>query len=601
MAYKYKTVTVKDASFLSEELKDFLVDDCGWTDESPSGQDDEMGAGDYHGILGHFLKSTGEDGNDDIYLHLFNNKTDGSSQYRSHNFPAFSYLSSGIGSTDGTATIDDDTELALVSTPFAVRMNDELAIVSSVSGGTVTFSQRGAYGTTNAAHSAGDLILDTDVRPYVEAYAFRDLTENLVASSGTAGVGKKSATSVPGMTGYGDDRFNLHGLLKVVDGAEAGKMRPITDYASSSGDLDYLAFKNSPGTSNVAVVADGFLPGCSRRMGTSYYCGGRIEMADQGTDTVCWFYGSKDSVVVVTKWDAGYSVFFAGNVIPFSAKDNAFSTAQASAGGNTMDVDDRNLFAVGEKYRIISQDAGDWATNEDRPLTEPDLDPEEIPTEEVVIQGITPGSGNAGTLTFNANLIYTYSTGAVIGEDPRPVCRSAPDYAVNISAGRDIAEGTDCWLPVYNPCDKTALASHASHRQTWRSVHASGDPETPDEANFYTRFRGIASRDINAEGEVKSSLDDNFKSKQNDRPTCGLINLYNSDPGSTYNARGIFPAMKGVMQNIWYTDTNGTVPPYSASAEDTYEARWGGSYEEFRLFLQRAATNTFFLCGPELS
>ena len=602
MAYKFKTVTVNDSSFLLEALKDFLVTDCGWTDESPAGQDDEIGAGSFHGVLGHFLRSSGEDGNDDLCMHLFNAGYTGGNTVRSHLWPAFSYLAAGIGPTDGTATVDDDTELAGVATPFAVRMNDELAIVSGVSGGVVTFSQRGAYGTTPETHVTGDLLLNTKTKAFAEVYAYRDLAA-ILSSSGTTSVGTKSAFITPGLSGYVDDRFNLHAMLKVVDGPEAGKMRPITDYASTNGDFDYLAFKNAPGTANVAVVSMGFLPALSRRIGTAYYSAPKIENANQGVDTVCWFYGSKDGVIVMTKFNGGYNVFFSGNVYPFSAKDCAASTAQASAGANTMDVDDITLITVGEKFRIISQDIADWATNVAGPGGgEAALDPEEIPTEEVVIQSITPGSGSAGTLVFNANLKWTYATGAVIGEDPRPACRQAPPYA-GISAGdMDVMEGTDCWLPVYNPCEKTQIGAHASHRQVWRSVHATGDITTRSEADLYTRFRGTASRKVGSVGSWAGSLSSLARNNdQNARPLAGLVSLYNSDQTATYNGRGIWPAAKGTVPHLWWVESYAGSPPLSAVQEDTYLARWGSAYAPFRVFTQRGSTIVWCICGPEIA
>lgn len=603
MAYKFKTVTVNDASFLLEELKDFLVTDCGWTDETPSGQDDEMGAGDFHSILGHFLRSDGEDGNDDICMHLFNAGYAVSTGYvQSHIWPEFSYLSSGISDTDMSAAIDDDAMLAGLASGTAVRMGDELAIVSSVAAGVVYFSSRGAYGTTPTSHSAGDVVINTKTKAFVEVYAFRDFG-NLVASSGTATVGTKAVTNVPGLSGYSDDRFNLHAMLKIVDGAEAGKMRPISDYANTNGDFDYMAFKNSPGTANVAVVSMGFLPALTRRVTTgNYYSAGKIEDAGQGTDTVCWFYGSKDGVIVMTKFNAGYNVFFAGNVYPFSAKDVATSTGVASAGTNTMAVDDITIFVENEKFRIVSQNVADWATNVAGPGGgEAPIDPEEIPTEEVIIQSITPGTGTAGTLTFTANLKWTYAAGAVIGEDPRPACRQAPPYTPITGIGADIIEGTDCWLPVYNPCDAANIGSHASHRQNWRSVHAVGDITTPSEVQLYGRFRGNAHRAVGALKDAATTISGSYDNDQNDRAIAGLITLHNPDPGATYNAYGIWPAVKGTVPHIWWVDSVSNVPPYGAVEEDTYKARWGGAYQEFRVFRQRAGTYQWCLCGPEIS
>jgi len=378
MAYKFKTVTVNNFSQLNEELRDFLVSDVGWTDETPSGQDDEMGAGDYHGILGTFLRSSGEDGNQDIRLHLHQEQSDDDAtvEYRTGRLPAFSYLSGTLAIGASSVSVDDDTELAAVTTPFVVRMNDELAVVSNVSGGTVTFSLRGAYGTAEAAHDASDVILNVSYSlPRIDVYAYRDLATALASSSGTSSLGKKSVTGVPGLSGYTDDEFNLHGMLKVTDGAEAGKMRPILDYAGTGGDFDYVAFSKAPGTANCEIVSMGFLPTNSKKVNNG---GNRVQplvrMAEAGTDTPCWFYASKDAVWVITKWNTGYDSFFAGNVIPSSSRDTTTSVGTSTAGTASIDVVNRHLFVEGEKFRIISQNADDWATNYSRSGGEPDLD-----------------------------------------------------------------------------------------------------------------------------------------------------------------------------------------------------------------------------------
>lgn len=71
MAYKGNHYTVASSVHFNEAIKDFLVA-CGWTLEGPStnlttrqAQDD-----DHAHILGWFLKSTGEDGQQDIHIHL---------------------------------------------------------------------------------------------------------------------------------------------------------------------------------------------------------------------------------------------------------------------------------------------------------------------------------------------------------------------------------------------------------------------------------------------------------------------------------------------------------------------------------------------------
>lgn len=600
MAYKFKTVTVNDPTKMLEELRDFLVTDVGWTDESPSGQDDEMGAGDYHGVLGTFLRSAGEDGNQDVCLHL---RTEYMSDYTYPRFgasyvhPQFSYLSGTLAIGASSVTVDDDTELVTVPTPFAVRINDEIAIVSSVSSGTVNFSQRGAYGTTEAAHVAGDVILNLSyTRPLIDAYAFRDVTAAIASSSGTSAVGLKSVSAVPGLSGYTDNEFNFHGMLKVVDGTEAGKMRPILDYAGTGGDFTYAPFKTAPGTANVEVVSMGFLPTLSKKLFTaaSVRCLPLVKSAEVGTDTVCWFYACKDAVWVITKWDSGYDAFFAGNCIPASSQDTTTSVGTSSAGSNTIEVANRHLFAGGEKFRIISQNAGDWGTNWYRGGTEPNLDAEEIPTEEFVVQSITPGTGDAGTLTLNANLLFTYSEGAVIGEDPRPALTSA--YGYNL-AGNSITEGVYCSSCVYLPAPKTDIAAHMSHRQSERAVHSNLDKYVYNS----TYFNGYGGRRDTKRwtglfGDyVSGNQDADYYNRLNGRPTGGLVTIYQD--AETYSAYGIFYSMKGVLPLCWWVTTEAT-PPYSAASEDTYAARWGSQYEEFRLFAIRSGG--WFIFGPEI-
>lgn len=606
MAFKYKTVTVKDATKLLEELRDFLVNDVGWTDNTPAGQDDEMGANNYHGILGYFLNSAGEDGGRDINFHLYTGKqTDLTwNRYEKHVFPAASYVDTGIGVTDGSVDVTDISTFSGLTLPFDIRIGDEYITVSSIAGSTLTFSGRGVYGSAAATHSAGELVLEvSNCGPTVETYGFTDLTTHLDETSGNSdAIGTKSVSPAGAvdLSGYSDDRFNLHAMFKIISGAESGKMRPITNYVDSNGEFSFLEFKNAPGAEDYAVVSMGFLPTFSRRFvdaSPSYYRAGRIEVAATGTDTTCWFYASKYSVTVITKLSGTYHVFYAGEVVPFAAFDNASTTSAASAGTNTIDVDDINLFVEDEKYRIMSQDAGDWATNQSRTAPEPDLDPEEIPTEEFVVASITPGVSPAGTLTLTSNLLFDYSSGAVVGEDPRPTARSAPNtYADD----QEIPDDDCCWLPVYIPCDKSLLSSHASHRQCARAAHDLGARWTPDVYALYSRAPGWAKGRVGALGgqdtDAEVTHDHNY---QTGRPLAGLVSLFQDDSGSSSDY-GLFQLAKGVVLGMWFVDLKSGVPPLGGVSEDTYKARWEGGYEVFRLFQTNASGNAWIVCGPEI-
>jgi len=601
MAYKYKTVTVADPTLFLQELRDFLVDDCGWTDETPSGQDDEMGANDYHGILGYFLKSTGEDSDTDVRAHLFTaQKTDfANNRWNNMVFPAVSYLSAALSDSGTSVSVDDGTPFSAITTPFPTRVGDEIVTISGVSGNTLTISARGVAGTTAAAHSVDDPIVATQAAACAEVYAYRDLSTPIKSSTSQATMSVSSVASVGGLSGFGDDRFNLHTFIRVSSGVHDGKMRPITDYSSTNGDFTYVPFKDAPGTVDIDLVSMGFLPTASRRMVTgSYHLWPRVEMAEPGADTVFWFYGSKDSFMVVSKYDSGYDTFHAGNVVPYSARDTAVTTADVSAGATSFDVDDRTLFAVGEKFRIISQNVADWAANESRTSPEVDLDPEEIPTEEVVVQSITAGTGNAGTITINSTLQFSYKSGAVVGEDPRPSGASSNSYTRVSGAGLDVMDGAHCWLPVYMVVDKADIANHMSHRQTWRAVHSNSNKNSPYEIYLGSQGRHESSRDLNVGGGM-SSGNVAYDTVQNGRPVFGLYSIRLTS--SNYGQYGVYQVAKGVLSNIWWSAVDSYLPPFSAVEEDTYKARWGTTYEEFRLFKQRSSSNAYAVLGPEIS
>jgi hypothetical protein len=271
-----------------------------------------------------------------------------------------------------------------------------------------------------------------------------------------------------------------------------------------------------------------------------------------------------------------------------------------SAGANSINVDDRTIFEVGEKFRILSQDADDWSPNESRTSPEVDLDPEEIATEELVVQSITAGTGNAGTITFTTNLQFSYKTGAIIGEDPRPCGASSRRRQIDTSAEYDVMGGDNSvWLPVYNVCDAPDIPNHMNHRQMWRTVHQSADKNAPYEY-YLTSYGGArSSMDINVGGDDTTDSIANF-TVQNNRPVFGLNSLLVFV--DAYTANGIYPYAKGVIDGLWWAalDNSGN-PPDSAVEEDTYKARWGSSYEEFRLFKQRGSTATWAVFGPEIS
>jgi hypothetical protein len=145
MAVKYKKVTVKSPSFLLKEIRDFMVNDVGWTDETPANQDDYQGF-----ILGYFLKSTGESGDKEIFLNprlnCFQFDATGDDNYLAQRPAVYNYLSSAIDENDMTISLDEGAHFPPASqglNGLVVRIEDELIKISDVSGDDLTVEQRG--------------------------------------------------------------------------------------------------------------------------------------------------------------------------------------------------------------------------------------------------------------------------------------------------------------------------------------------------------------------------------------------------------------------------------------------------------------------------
>lgn len=589
MAYAFRKVdNIISSSHLNDEIFDFLVNDCGWTDKTPTGQDDQNGM-----ILGRWLRSPGEDGIQDIHLHLHLRSSD------YPHWPQHTYVDGSVGAGDNTIPIKYDSTFP--SSGYG-RVGDEIVSWTGNSGGSLTGVLRGQYGSSPATHSADDvlLVLSDGTHGYntaIEIFAHSDLTNGLLASSGVSSIGAQSVPAVPGLSGYGDDRFNYHALFRVTDGAEAGKMRWVEDYISSTGEFVFTRhpFLSSPGSANCELVSEGFFPGWTARgdMSTSSNRGSRWGVipwfAGASTQWTVYLYGNLNSFAAVA-WRADqdkwlYTFFGMPNVI--CSPLVVALTSDASAGDWEVEVNDIGMFSVFQKVRLLSQDVDDWADNEDRQVSDgwDPLDPEETASEEKVIREIDQVNR---LLKFESPLIYSYRTGAVVGEDPRPVMRySGQHYHDQFLGCSDTSRGGV--LQCYSPSDAFRIGQNASHRQNWRAWHDADDPKTiRGKYEQYPVFFGTVSETH----FIYDSVFDDLNNRQNSQFAVHpvVLNSYHLSDGWEY---GWDDKAKGTVPWVWYIWSN----IWGASAGDRVRMMWGGSWRWFRVVEEY--NGKLYLVGPE--
>lgn len=622
MAYKGKSVVVASASHLITELKDFLLT-CGWTLDGPStnpaAHDDDEGL-----ILGWFLKSDGEDSAQDIHIHLGVSKS-----YWSNLFAKFDYLAESGGITDTTTdfAVQDGT---LFYPGGKYRIEDEIFVVGTVDGNVLRSCQRGWGITSPASHAQNKVIQaieDDDSVAYLlsEIYAFRDfttpmLTSNSPSSAWASSSADFSGDSVLDNSGYwGDDRFNYHCLIENVTD---GKMRWITNYVASNATFTHQKFLSNPASSQAKIWSGGFLPGWSKRATTTAYGNARRHLGiwapftqnwtlpssypfHQEAGTVVWMYGSKDGVMLVAKWPTlNYQAFYIGNCISHSSPLTTTLSASANAGDTTLNINNTDIFTSGQKIRIISQSTQDWSANEDRSSESPagswpNLDVEEIPTEEVVVQSV-----GTGTITISSGLKYSYSS-AVLGEDPRPAIRMGNYDGKDADRSKFISARTT-FVACYAPTPKDQIGSHASHRQYSRAFHNSGTPYSPlwmdgnngSPAVLYALL-GMSHNFMFPTGDYVMDWDpvNGEGNYQNDQLPMQryVVHANDSTIASSYGGNGIFCALKGFLPFCWVNTTEQS--PYGGLAEDTLKALWSGKFETFRYFYINA---TWPIFGPEI-
>lgn len=608
MAYKGSHYQVPSAIHLAETIKDHLVS-CGWTLDGPTkdltsrqAQDDE-----HAHILGWFLRSTGEDGNNDIAMHIICRDQN---SWRAPG-PVYDYLQNagGISNTDVTIELSPGRGTDF-SANDVIKIGDELISVGSVSGDTLINCVRGVNGTSAAAHSQYDVLAkttNTEVQVYM--YAFADWANPIASSTATALMNNESCTAFSGLDIYDANTFSHASLIKVRGGTEDGKMRWISTDAGD-GSFTYKPFLNGPGTVNADIVSTGFFPHVSRKQ---LLAGGISKFKSPAPVGVypgdaikdVWIYGSKDGFALVVLDGSTYYVAYFGAYIQLNSPLTVATTAALNSGDTVISVGVGNtdIFIPGGKYRILSQSAQDWTNNYDQSGSTymgatgsgewPNLDCDETAMEYIVVDSV---SSVAGTITIQSPLNYSYQAGAVIGEDPRPIC----GYAGNkIDGGSRIYMLTDqtsysAAAACFNAVSKDlAFSTNPAHRRRDRCGLYNIPTNKPWQADgaydYYNQCEGIWSYLV----PFHRDMMDNEENVGNRLPLIPFsLGWYSGADYSSYNAfnraYGIIPLIKDMLSSL------------GAQSEDTIQVLWNGAYETFRIFYV-PDTAGWIAIGPEIA
>lgn len=625
MSFKGNHYTFHNCIEARDIIKDFLVA-CGWqlvgpTDTEPHriAQDDKHAR-----ILGWFLQSNGEDGNKDLNFHL---STGYDYADRGHTW-WYDWLESGITDvqTDNIPLLD----ATALGAGWVVEINGEQILIGSVdtSGGGgpgdphyLNGCTRGYGGTTAVAHDAGDVVSALGnggtnyLRLYIDNYVYRDLVNAIAESDDSGGIGwtigqTSNADPITGLDGYdsGGRTFKNTCLIKAVGGAEDGKMRWVTN-DDGAGRLTWTKFKTAPGPVNCEILSNGWGLASGSRMqqsGGSYYdylssspYGFQTHQTAPGTKDM-WLYGSKDGFAMVYKAGTVYRIYYYGAYVPYANPIYKATTGDVAAGAVTIPVGVGNtdLFAVGGKYRIVTQDYRDWRENWDRstdtslgasPGDWPHLEGDEMVQECVVVQSV---DDVGGTITVELPLIYSYRAGAVIGEDPRPIMsqcnrNGSSSYREQF---RDGTNYTGARIPFHaadksryrisNPCHRRRDRCHDSDT-TW-------DPWNMDGGRNYWGGQDQCRMMMGPWSTVEDN-EEHYTDKLLLKPIS--IGFYDDYPRYTYGSEN---RAFGVVPFVYKMGSS-----LGANDEDTVKAPWDGSMETFRIFYDDGAGG-WFCVGPEL-
>jgi len=614
MAYKGKHVLCNSTVDFTKKLKDFLVNDCGWihdpaspTRDGPGGLGDDTyrtAQDDKHAhILGWFLKSNGEDGLQNIPLHL------GTMSIQSPQgwCPDLAYLAAGISASDTSISLK--AAIPNIANGDMIQIGDELIQVGAI-GTTLTSCVRGMYGTTAATHDQKDVAVRiTNCFPTMTISGLRELVNPLMSSTGTMlwSLGDAACTDDIVMdssdlnTTYDDNKLNYCSLLKTAD----GKMRWITGQTvETTGKLrltSYTPFFTSPGAQHIAILSPAMHPQVSRHMTivspSNRRCPGlRYNLISSPRD--CWFYGSKDGVAVICMMgNNNYIVNYIGLYTPYGSTDMTTATSTGdgdiSAGATQIKVANAALFTKGGRYMLLSCNPGtDWHNNRNQISNTyqsapgggganswPQLDADEAIFEYVLVTDVNVGTN---VLTLHFGTAYSYKAGALIGECIR--CHVGPQEGADgsewIQFGGGSAYGNaTIWAAGRN--DRVFLFPFLPvHRVKWRCSSGVSDFQPvgsvkPWQATFaYAMW-------------VMSDTQRDFLNCVDWHPEAATgalflvpwrMTCYNE--ATDYRGMGLdrqkrpgyIPHVRSVS-NVW-----------NAVNEDTIKVRFQGVYQTFRLF-----------------
>lgn len=217
-----------------------------------------------------------------------------------------------------------------------------------------------------------------------------------------------------------------------------------------------------------------------------------------------------------------------------------------------------------------------------------------------VVEGLTISGGTgAGTTTgastnsatgvvkSSTSFINTYLTGAVLGEDPRPLCRVA------FGSGANSLYSATRFLSVFLPSKGTDLATNASNRQMHRAFHQSGNRYAPSTSYADSMARSDIIKIVQGGSYAY------YQDRTVDQMPYHLFQLiagWSNEPA--YTIYGCYCRIFGFIPMTWALPI---VAAGGVAGEDVVKTVWNGKYEKFRVFYDyEAGSGTWFACGPEI-
>lgn len=631
MAYKGKHVLVNSSLDFNKKLAEWLVNEVGWIHDPNSPTKDltaRTAQDDKHAFkLGWFLKSNGEDGNQNIPIHIGWLDIGNLSSYFRMWYGRTAYLSASISDTDTSLTLK--SAITNLVSGDVIQLGDELIYCGSVSGTSITSCVRGYYGTTPAAHDLKDVVgRVTNSVPSITVFGLRDMASPILSSSGapawslgeTASSGNNIAVDIPMNTSRDGSKLDSCSLVKITSGGESGKMRFVTAQPCTITNqigLTYDEFFGAPGSASCEIYSSGMHPSVSRHM-TAGYNGVNATPSMYPTAISSpkdvWFYGSKNGFyVVLLAANNTYRMYYWGQYVPYGDMTIATATSTSdgdiAAGSTQIKVSDVSLFGIGARYMLLSNDPNtDWRANRDQisnpymgapgggsPNSWNNLDADEAVFEYVLVQDIDVGTS---TLTLQYATCYSYKAGALIAENLRPhvghMCQVDGYYNQFGYLASTGLSNTVVWHSARN---NRIFTTHPAHRVRWRCAQSElgGGFPTIKPWNADGGRNAWNGRE-GANGNIGDGTSEYVASPE---PYSGSVmllpvRLRDSDNGNDrstsngdpYRRPGYIPGPR-LVNNVW-----------GALNEDTIKVKFQGLYQTFRLFYH-GDSGYWWACGPE--